>query len=92
VPNVTGMRAEFVQAAGYELAGSEKTTGVIRGFQKTAFRRLSEDVICHHCGDFCGTSKCRVLSPKDLRCHVPREPLMLSALFVDVLEPAPADS
>jgi hypothetical protein len=32
------------------------------------------------------------LSPKDSGCHLPREPLMLTALFVNVLEPAPADS
>ena len=45
-----------------------------------------------YCGDFCGTSKCRVLSPKDLRCHLPYEPPMLSALFVNGLESAPSDS
>jgi hypothetical protein len=32
VPNVTGVRAEFVQATGYEVAGSEETAVVIRGF------------------------------------------------------------
>jgi len=46
----------------------------------------------YYCGDFCGTTKCRVLSPKDLRCHFPYEPLMLSALFVNGLGPSPADS
>src|ERR1022692_2342674 len=32
VPNVTEVRAEFVQATGYELAGSEKTAVAICGF------------------------------------------------------------
>jgi hypothetical protein len=32
VPNVTLVGVEFVQAAGYELAGFKKTAGVIRGF------------------------------------------------------------
>jgi hypothetical protein len=32
VPNITGVRVEFFQATGYELAGSEETAIAIRGF------------------------------------------------------------
>src|SRR5271166_1771990 len=38
VPNVTGVRVEFVQATGCELAGSEDTGVVIRGFHVLLLR------------------------------------------------------
>jgi hypothetical protein len=41
---------------------------------------------------FCGISKCRVWSAKDLHFHLPHEPLMLSALFVDDLASTSAHS
>src|SRR5271165_2527015 len=57
-------------------------------------RRNGESAARHypHCGGFCGSSKCRILSSKDLHCHLPHEPLKLSTLFVNGLESTPADS
>jgi hypothetical protein len=64
---------------------------MIERYSETMMSRICRAVL-PTCGGFCGASECRVLSAKDLRCHFPHEPLLLSTLFVNELDLTPADS